>query len=52
MSPVQPILLVVALILFVLSAIGIPSRLNLTAAGLAFWVLSLLVPAFGAIHHF
>ncbi len=51
MSPVQPILLVLALVCFVLSAIGIPSRLNLTATGLAFWILSLLIPAFGTIHH-
>ncbi len=52
MSPVQPILLVLALICFVLSAIGISSRFNLTAVGLAFWVLDLLIPAFGTIHHF
>jgi hypothetical protein len=37
------ILLVVALILFVLGAIGIPSRINLVSAGLAVWVLSILV---------
>ena len=37
------ILLVVALILFVVSAAGVPSRINLQSAGLAVWVLSLLL---------
>jgi hypothetical protein len=37
------ILLIVALVLFLVAAIGVPSRINLVAAGLAFWVLSLLV---------
>jgi len=38
-------LLLAALILFVLAAIGIQhSRINLVAAGLACWVLSLLIP--------
>lgn len=39
------ILLVFALVLFVLSAAGIPSppRFNLMAAGLACWVLSVLI---------
>lgn len=37
-------LLIAAFILFVLSAIGIPSgKVNLQSAGLACWVLSLLV---------
>lgn len=41
------ILLVAAFVLFVLAAIGIPQppRFNLMAAGLACWVLALLVPA-------
>lgn len=41
------ILLVVALVLFVLSAVGVPSppRFNLMAGGLAFWVLSILLAA-------
>jgi hypothetical protein len=39
-----PICLVVALICFVLAAIGVPSRVNLVALGLAFWVLTYLVP--------
>lgn len=36
------ILLVFALVLFILAAIGIPSRVNLVAAGLACWVSTLL----------
>lgn len=41
------ILLVAAFILFVLAALGVPSppRFNLMAAGLACWVLSILVPS-------
>jgi hypothetical protein len=40
----QLILLVLALVLFVLAAVQVPSpRFNLMAAGLACWVLSLLV---------
>ena len=43
------ILLVAAFVLFVLSAIGVPSppRFNLMAGGLACWVLSILL---GAAH--
>lgn len=38
------IFLIVALILFILAAIGVPSsRVNLTAAGLAFWVGAVLI---------
>jgi hypothetical protein len=38
------LLMLVAFILFVLSAIGVPGgRVNLVAAGLACWSLSLLV---------
>ena len=40
---INMILLIIALVLFVVAAIGIPSRINLLAAGLAFWVLSLLL---------
>lgn len=36
--------LIAALVLFVLAALGTPSgRINLIAAGLAFWVLSLMI---------
>jgi len=41
------ILLVIAFVLFVLAAISVPAppRLNWIAAGLAFWVLALLIGA-------
>ena len=34
---------IIALVLFILAAAAVPSRLNLTAAGLAVWMLSLIV---------
>lgn len=37
------ILLVLAFICFVLAALGVGGRVNLVAAGLAFWVLTLLL---------
>lgn len=40
---IDMVLLVVALICFILSAIGVPSKINLQSLGLAFWVLSLLI---------
>ena len=43
---ISTILLVVALILFAVSAAGVPSRINLQSAGLACWVLSLLIGHF------
>lgn len=39
------ILLVFAFVLFVLAAWGVPSRVNLIAAGLACWVAALLLGA-------
>jgi hypothetical protein len=36
------ILLVFAFVLLVLAAVNVPSRINLTAAGLACWVAALL----------
>lgn len=40
MSPeVRFACLLIALILFILAAVGVSSRINLMAAGLAFWVL-------------
>lgn len=40
------IFLIVALVLFAIAAFGVPSgRINLIAAGLFFWVLSLVVTA-------
>jgi hypothetical protein len=40
---VGTILLIIALILFILAAIPVPSRFNLGWAGLAVWVLSILL---------
>lgn len=37
------ICLIVAVVLFILAAIGVGGRINLVAAGLAFWVASQLV---------
>ena len=41
------ILLVFAFVLFVCATFGVGSRFNLVAAGLAFWVLSVLL---GGVH--
>jgi hypothetical protein len=41
------ILLIIALILFIVDAVGVASRINLTAAGLAFVAAALLVPTIG-----
>ncbi len=38
------VILVLALIAFVAAAAGVQSRINLTAAGLALWILSVLIP--------
>jgi hypothetical protein len=45
MAVLDMILLVLAFVLFVLSAIGVPPppRVNLLAAGLACWVLTFIV---------
>ena len=45
MITVHMIFLVIALVLFVLAAVGVPtpSRFNLIAGGLAFWVLAELL---------
>ena len=37
------LLLIVAFVLFVVAAIGVPSRINLVAAGLAAWVLANII---------
>jgi hypothetical protein len=43
MAPVKLVLLVLAFVLFVLAGVGVAHpRINLIAAGLAAWVLSLL----------
>lgn len=41
------LLLIVALVLFGVAAFNVPSRVNLVAAGLFFYVLSVLVPMIG-----
>ena len=41
---VSTILLLVAFLCFVLAALNVPSRIDLTALGLAFWVLTLILP--------
>jgi hypothetical protein len=43
MLTLRLVLLILALITFVVAAWGVPSRVNLVAAGLALWILSLLV---------
>ena len=40
---ITTVLLVIALVCFIAAAMGVSTRINLTAAGLAFWVASLLV---------
>ncbi len=42
------ILLVFAFVLFVLASFNVSSRWNLIAAGLAFWVLSILLGGLGS----
>lgn len=37
------LLMVIAFVLFVLAAVGVNSRINLVAAGLAAWALSILL---------
>jgi hypothetical protein len=44
MLSLKVVLMILALVAFVLAAIGVPtSRVNLIALGLALWVLALLV---------
>lgn len=47
---INTILLVFAFVLFVLAAFNVPARWNLVAAGLAFWVLSILLGGLHLIH--
>jgi hypothetical protein len=48
MITVSLVLMIVALVLFVLAAltVPVPPRVNLVAAGLAFWLLSVLLGHF------
>lgn len=43
MLTIRALLLILALVAFVLAAIGVPARVNLVATGLALWMLSLLL---------
>jgi hypothetical protein len=46
MVNLRSILMILAFVLFVLSALGVPSsRVNLQSAGLALWVLALITSA-------
>jgi hypothetical protein len=47
MITVMLVLQLVAFFCFVFAAIDVPARVNLTATGLAFWLLSLLVSRAG-----
>jgi hypothetical protein len=49
MSLIILVLLIAALILFIIAAIGVTSRFNLIAAGLACWVLAVILGS-GALH--
>lgn len=42
------IMLILAFACFAAAAFGVATRINLIAAGLAFWVLTVLVPALDA----
>ena len=47
MITVMLVLQLVAFFCFVFAAIDVPARVNLTATGLAFWLLSLLIARAG-----
>jgi hypothetical protein len=47
---ISTVLLVVALVLFVMSAASVPSRINLQSAGLACWVLSIVIGSGFLLH--
>ena len=44
MVTLELLLLALALVCFVLAAAGVPSRVGLLPLGLAFWVLTLIIP--------
>jgi hypothetical protein len=46
------ILLVFGFVFFVLAALGVVSRFNLTAAGLACWILTEILTRGGPLLHF
>lgn len=43
MVTIRTVLILVAVVLWVLAAAGVPSRMNLTAAGLACWGMAALL---------
>ena len=43
MLTIKLVLLILAFLCFVLSTFGVGARVNLQSAGLAFWILALLV---------
>lgn len=43
MITIRLVLLIAALLCFVVAAFGVPSRVQLIPAGLALWVLSMLI---------
>jgi hypothetical protein len=43
MITIDLVLIVAALVCFVVAAFGVPSRIGLVPAGLALWMLSLLI---------
>lgn len=43
MLSLRLLLLLLAFLCFVLDVLGVSTRVNLTAAGLAFWVLTLVI---------
>ena len=43
MVTIDLVLLILALVCFIIAAAGVPSRVNLIAAGLALWMLSIIV---------
>jgi hypothetical protein len=46
MLSIRLVLMLIALTLLIMSAINVPStRVNLQSAGLAFWLLALVLPA-------
>jgi hypothetical protein len=45
MHTVIVVLLILGLACFVAEAVGVPSRVDLVAAGLACWILTALLPA-------
>ena len=47
---IATILLVFAFVLFVLATFNVPSKFSLIAAGLAFWVLSVLLGGLHVLH--